>query len=115
MAARKYDTYKEACYALGLLSDENGFIDLITYASKMSWPSIAQFVCSSVGYKYIDKCLRCWNAAWSLSSDGILYKMRRNLHMSGSKYFINTSKLLHSNSTCVIPQRHFFSQIINGM
>jgi len=86
---RKYDTYKEACYALGLLSDDKEFIDLITDASETySGHQLRSLFVRLMGMSTLTNVLDVWNAAWRLLSDDILYHRRRDLHMPGTKYLL---------------------------
>ena len=83
-----YATFKEACYALGLLEDDKEWDDCLKEAS--SWGTRTQlrqlFSTILMHCEVIDPC-RLWELNWKLLSEDILYKQRRilnfpNLHLS---------------------------------
>ncbi|XP_020973046.1 uncharacterized protein LOC107633545 [Arachis ipaensis] len=76
-----YTTFKEACYALGLLQDDKEFIDAILEAS--SWASAAYIrnlfvvllLSNNIGRPEI-----VWQQCYGVLSEDILYNHRKKLH-----------------------------------
>jgi hypothetical protein len=79
-----HGTYREACAALGLLSDDRQFIDAINEVANLSSGNsvrmlFANFlVCSSLADPF-----RVWQLTWESLADGILYERRRTLGLPG--------------------------------
>jgi len=78
------DTYKDACYALGLLADDKEFIDAIKEASDLfSGHQLRKLFVSWLNMNTMTEPFDVWNATWKLLADGILYERRRELNMPG--------------------------------
>lgn len=79
-----YPSFKEACYALGLLDDDREYVEFIKESSL--WESVhylrALFVmlltCDSMSMPQ-----SVWEQTWKYLSDDILYKQRRILGIPG--------------------------------
>jgi len=81
----KKDSFKEACYALGLLEDDKEFIDAIVQASH--WGTGFFLCCLFVALlvaKQITRPSVVWNKTWEHLSDDILHKQKRLLQFEGS-------------------------------
>ncbi|AET04226.1 hypothetical protein MTR_8g086130 [Medicago truncatula] len=82
-----YDTFQEACYALGLLDDDIEFIDGITEngefgsGQQLRWLFVHLLTTSTMMSPNI-----VWDATWQLLSDGILFERRRHLNIPGNIY-----------------------------
>lgn len=84
-----YDTFKDACQAYGLLSDDKEYIHAITEAS---------FWASAVSLRYLFVTLlstdslgrpeHVWNACWEYLSDDILYKQRTLFRHPGNVFCV---------------------------
>lgn len=82
---KTYDTYQEACQVLGLLRDDNEFIDLIKEASELhSGHQLRNLFVYLLVITSMANPRDVWNATWHLLSDGILYNRRRELKISGN-------------------------------
>jgi len=69
-----FNTYEEACYALGLLRDDKEFIDAIKEASELVFGhELRRLFVSLLFMNTMSKPDVVWNASWKLLSDGILY------------------------------------------
>ena len=81
-----YSTFKDACYALGLLDDDKEYIDGIKEASQ--WAS-SDYVRRLFAILLLSNCLttpeHVWESCWIELSDDIEYFQRRR-HNNPSKY-----------------------------
>ncbi|XP_072064478.1 uncharacterized protein [Arachis hypogaea] len=77
-----YDTFKDTCYALGLLEDDKEWDDCLKEASM--WGTENQlcqlFSTILVHCEVVDPC-HLWESNWKLLSEDILYKQRRLLDL----------------------------------
>ena len=86
-----FDSYREACGALGLLADDREFIDaLIEQGVVCSGASVRKtfanlLLCCSLGDP-----LNVWEQTWEIISDGILYERLRLLHIPGKFFCFST-------------------------
>jgi len=79
-----FNTYEEACYALGLLKDDKEFIDAIKEASELgSGHELRRLFVSLLFMNTMSKPDVVWKASWKLLSDGILYHKRKDLRLPG--------------------------------
>jgi hypothetical protein len=80
-----YDTFQEACSALGLLDDDREFIDGITENGELGsghqlrWLFVHLLTTSTMTSPDI-----VWAATWQLLSNGILFELRKHLNNSGN-------------------------------
>ncbi|XP_048493212.1 uncharacterized protein LOC104903169 [Beta vulgaris subsp. vulgaris] len=73
-----YPTFKEACYARGLLDDDKEYIDAITKASfRETGHYQRNLFCMLLMSGSLSKPEDIWEKTWHLLSDDILYKQRR--------------------------------------
>ncbi|XP_047942713.1 uncharacterized protein LOC125189482 [Salvia hispanica] len=75
-----YGTYRDACYALGLLEDDKEYINGIIEASY--WASafaLRRLFVTLLSSDSICRSEVVWNSCWSLLSDDILFTQRRVL------------------------------------
>ncbi|XP_057746709.1 uncharacterized protein LOC130965975 [Arachis stenosperma] len=76
-----HSTFKEACYALGLLQDDNEFIDAMIEAS--TWASVSYirdlFVVLLLSNN-ISSPINVWQKCYKILSEDILYSERKVLH-----------------------------------
>ncbi|XP_072077873.1 uncharacterized protein [Arachis hypogaea] len=101
-----YATYRDACFALGLLQDDKEFIDAIKEAS--SWASgsyVRRLFVILLTSNNISRPEHVWDRCWHELSDDILYRQRavmnmRELTMSDDEIkqlcLMNIDKILHS-------------------
>jgi len=76
-----YETFQEACYALGLLTDDKEFIDAIKEASEIaSGYQLRRLFVTLLGTNTMSKPDVVWNSTWSVLCDGILYQKRKDLN-----------------------------------
>jgi hypothetical protein len=83
----KYDTFKDACFALGLLDDDREFIDAIIEAS--SWGTGYFLRCLFAILLVSDEINRpevVWDKTWVHLSDDILHKQRQLFRRPGIIY-----------------------------
>ncbi|RYR59710.1 hypothetical protein Ahy_A05g025648 [Arachis hypogaea] len=77
-----YATYRDACFALGLLQDDKEFIDTIKEAS--SWASgsyVRRLFVILLTSKNISRPEHVWDRCWHQLSDDILYRQRAVMNM----------------------------------
>lgn len=81
----QYATFRDACYALGLLDDGkeyiNGIIEASDYASASALRGLFVTLLSSDSICCPEVV---WNSCWSLLSDDIIYRQRRVLRHPGN-------------------------------
>lgn len=92
-----YSSFKDACYALGLLDDDKEYIDGIMEAS--FWGS-AQYLRSLFVTLLLSGSLSrpefVWEQTWKFLADDILHKQRNILHVQGNA-ILYPSKIKGSN------------------
>ncbi|XP_074309151.1 uncharacterized protein LOC141643752 [Silene latifolia] len=79
-----YDTYREACYAYGLIGDDKEYIDAIEEASE--WASgfyLRNLFATLLLSGTLSTPSRVWEATWSLLADDILHRQRNILQNRG--------------------------------
>lgn len=79
-----YPTFKDACYALGLLQDDKEFIDAIK--ESFTWASghyIRKLFTIMLISNNISRPEYVWESCWQELSDSILYNQRQLLQMEG--------------------------------
>ena len=105
-----YDTFQEACYAIGLLSDDKEFIDgiLEAYRTESGFMLRVLFV-RLLNMSTMHKPDKVWDVTWKMLADGILYARRRSLDIPGLNLIIlfclklnNSICILHLGRTCKI-------------
>ncbi|XP_057246767.1 uncharacterized protein LOC125491881 [Beta vulgaris subsp. vulgaris] len=83
-----YPTFKEACYARGLLDDDKEYVDVITEASfRESGYYLRHLFSMLLLSGSMSKPEEVWHKTWQLLSDDILYKQRclqknKDLHLT---------------------------------
>ncbi|XP_057808736.1 uncharacterized protein LOC131023211 [Salvia miltiorrhiza] len=76
-----YGSFKEACYAMGLLNDDREYIDGIVEASCWaSAKSLRMLFVTLLSSDSFGSVADVWNACWIYLSDDILYNQRTMLH-----------------------------------
>ena len=87
----RYRTFQEACYAIGLLSDNKEFVEAIKEASELaSGHQLRKLFVMLLVSNTISKPEFVWNQTWELLSDGILYERRRTLRSPGKLSLITS-------------------------
>lgn len=77
-----YNTFHDACYALGLLDDDREFIDAIKEASELtSGHQLRRLFVTLLVMNSMSRPITVWNGTWKLLSDGILYERRKQLNI----------------------------------
>lgn len=83
----EYDSYRDACYALELLDDDNEYIDGIKEASQWaSATSLRNLFATLLSLDYLSRPENVWDNCWSYLSDDILYKRRTLMQHPGMFY-----------------------------
>ncbi|XP_074342546.1 uncharacterized protein LOC141680141 [Apium graveolens] len=127
-----YDTFKDACRALGLLNNDKQWHDAIYENSHSAMPTQlrAMFV-NILVYCSVSDTLSLWNTHWQSLSDDIVYvrrKIAENIHISLSKYEIKNyalaeiEKLLNDVGKSLkdfpelpYPDEHYFGTSVNHL
>jgi len=79
-----FETYREACGALGLLADDRQFIDAVNeVAIDSSGSSVRKIFANLLLRSSLADLLRAWEMTWEALADGILYQRRRILNLPG--------------------------------
>ncbi|XP_075475631.1 uncharacterized protein LOC142507875 [Primulina tabacum] len=77
----QYRSFRDACYALGLLNDDKEYIDGIVEASHWaSAQSLRVLFATLLSSDSISRPDVVWESCWTYLSDDILYKQRNLLH-----------------------------------
>ncbi|KAL3623641.1 hypothetical protein CASFOL_032457 [Castilleja foliolosa] len=73
----QYESYRDACYARGLLGDDREYIDGIAEASEWaSARSLRSLFVSLLSADTLSKPEEVWNSSWQHLSDDVLHKQR---------------------------------------
>ncbi|XP_057764030.1 uncharacterized protein LOC131008561 [Salvia miltiorrhiza] len=73
----QYSTFREACYALGLLEDDKEYIDGIVEASNWaSASSLRRLFVTLLTSSSMSRPENVWSSTWNLLGDDILYQQR---------------------------------------
>ncbi|XP_057430864.1 uncharacterized protein LOC130723720 [Lotus japonicus] len=79
-----FETFRDACYALGLLADDKEFIDAIKESSKLgSGHQLRRLFATLLFMCTMSIPDLVWNVTWRLLADGILHERRRRLQIPG--------------------------------
>ena len=88
----KKDSFKEACFSLGLLEDDKKFIDRIIEASHWGTGTFLRYLfVALLVAKQITRPSVVWNKTWEYLSEDILHKQRMLLQFQGSSTFVFNS------------------------
>lgn len=80
-----YETFREACAAAGLLTDDNEFVESIKETSLLgSGHYIRGLFVRLLVSNTMSNPVSVWNKTWELIADGIQYDLRRSLNNSGT-------------------------------
>ncbi|XP_075074581.1 uncharacterized protein LOC142162158 [Nicotiana tabacum] len=99
-----HETFRDACYALGLLDDDKEYVDAIMEASNWGMTSyLRQLFAMLLLSNLMSRRERVWQATWHLLSEDILHEERTILdHPAHSRFVIPLN--LTEDSTCNIKQ-----------
>jgi hypothetical protein len=82
---KKHNSFQEACDALGLLSDDKEFIDVIKDSGELySGPQLRKLFVHLMTMSSMKDPGDVWSATWKLLSDDIVYNRRRLLKNPGN-------------------------------
>ena len=82
-------TFRDACYALGLLDDDREYIDAIEEASHSGSGYYLRFLFATMlKSNSMSKPCLVWENTWQYLSDGILYNQRIRLKSPGIIIFV---------------------------
>ncbi|KAL3618913.1 hypothetical protein CASFOL_037141 [Castilleja foliolosa] len=77
----QYESYKDACYALGIIEDDKEYIDGIKEASYWaSAQSLQRMLCTLLNDNCMQNPSNVWEQCWAALSDDILYSRRKRLN-----------------------------------
>ena len=80
----QYDTFREACFALGLLDDDKEYVDGITEASIWASPhSLRNLFVTLLSSDSISRPNFVWSVCWKFLSEDVLYERRRLVNNLG--------------------------------
>jgi hypothetical protein len=83
-----YKTFKDACYAMGLMDDDKEYIDAIKEAAHWGTaPYLRVLFVTLLIAKQLGRPEIVWSNTWELLSDDILYRQRQILQMPGNTLF----------------------------
>ncbi|KAH0633186.1 hypothetical protein KY284_035972 [Solanum tuberosum] len=75
-----HETFRDACYALGLLDDDKEYVDAIVEASQWRMPSYLRQLFAMLLISNSMSCLEIvWQSTWHLLSEDIVFEERRIL------------------------------------
>ena len=81
----QYNSYRDACYSLGLLDDDKEYIDGIIEASQWATAvSLRNLFATLMQSKSMSRPEYVWEHTWIYLSDDILYQRRRKLQQPGT-------------------------------
>lgn len=87
-----YNTFKDACAALGLLNNDNQWHDALSENSDSSMPfQLRAMFVNILVYCSVSNPYGLWEAHWKALSDDVLYNKRKvteNIHLSLTEYEI---------------------------
>ncbi|XP_035845668.1 uncharacterized protein LOC110873237 isoform X3 [Helianthus annuus] len=102
-----YETYKEACYAYGLLNDDKEWSDALSEAKLWaSGSQLRELFVTMLLFCEVNRPAQLWAQNWEILSDDILYMKRRHfmfpgLHLSDDQLknycLIELNELLEKN------------------
>ncbi|KAJ0735159.1 hypothetical protein HanPI659440_Chr11g0428861 [Helianthus annuus] len=102
-----YETYKEACYAYGLLNDDKEWSDALSEAKLWaSGSQLRELFVTMLLFCEVNRPAQLWAQNWGILSDDILYMKRRHfmfpgLHLSDDQLknycLIELNELLEKN------------------
>jgi ATP-dependent DNA helicase PIF1 len=82
-----YDKFQQACYALGLISDDKEYVGCITKAFDLATGcQLRQLFVYLLVSKTMSNPDLVWEKTWIMLSDGILFERRRVLNLLGNFY-----------------------------
>jgi hypothetical protein len=83
-----YKTFKDACYAMGLMDGDKEYIDAIKEAAHWGTaPYLRVLFVTLLIAKQLGRPEIVWSNTWELLSDDILYRQRQILQMPGNTLF----------------------------
>ncbi|XP_058726700.1 ATP-dependent DNA helicase pfh1-like [Vicia villosa] len=80
----QFDTFRDACFAMGFLEDDREYIGAIREASE--WGSdhfLRKLFVVMLLSNAVNRPAHVWNETWSLLSDGLLHQKRQLVHNTG--------------------------------
>ncbi|XP_058762907.1 uncharacterized protein LOC131636298 [Vicia villosa] len=80
----QFDTFRDACFAMGFLEDDREYIGAIREASE--WGSghfLHKLFVVMLLSSAVNRPAHVWNETWSLLSDGLLHQQRQLAHNTG--------------------------------
>ena len=79
-----FPTFRDACYARGLLDDDKEYIDAIKEAShSASGYSLRELFATMLMFNSLSRPDFVWESTWEYLADGILYNQRQRLKFPG--------------------------------
>lgn len=85
----KYNTFRQACYAAGLLDDDTEYVEGIQEASHAgSGHYLRCLFATMLTSNSLSRPDYVWDKTWEILSDGILYKQRRILKSPGINHLL---------------------------
>ena len=91
----QHSLFREACYTLGLLDDDNEFIEAIKEVSL--WGSgncLRRLFATMLLSNTISRPEYVWEQSWQILSEDMLYIQRRKLHLPGNLILLLLLQLL---------------------
>ncbi|XP_058751157.1 uncharacterized protein LOC131624213 [Vicia villosa] len=86
----QYDTFRDACFAMGFLEDDREYIGAIREASE--WGS-GHFLCKLFVVMLLSGAVNrpghVWNETWTLLADGLLHEQRQIVNNAGCGHVCN--------------------------
>ena len=85
----QYNSYRDACYSLGLLDDDKEYIDGIIEASQWAIASsLRNLFVTLLQSRSMSRPEYVWEHTWVYLSEDILYQRRRKMRQPGMTYEI---------------------------